>query len=316
MVNAYILAYQNTKIPIYQHTKILKNMRKIFLYSVLAAFFFVVATSFTFMQVYELQAKENHTHSAPNPPNGACYMSNSTFQHGEELTYKIFYNVNFVWVAAGEVSFNVEDLGNQYHLKGVGKTYKSYDWFFSVRDYYDTYLDKNSLLPVVSIRDIHEGKYKLYDKVVLNQGEHTATSYRGDYAHDTKKKDFQLSECMHDMMSILYYCRNVDYNSYQKGATFPIKIFLDRKEYPLNVKYKGKFAKTHVRDMGNYKTIKFSPQIIDGRVFKEGSELNMWVSDDANKIPLLIESPLSVGSIKVVLKSYKGLKYPFEAKVE
>jgi hypothetical protein len=177
-------------------------------------------------------------------------------------------------------------------------------------------LDKNSLLPVVSIRDISEGKYKLYDKVVINQGEHSATSYRGDYSHDTKKKDFKLSECMHDMMSILYYCRNIDYNSFQKGTTFPIKIFLDRKEYPLNVKYKGKFEKTAVRDMGHYKTIKFSPQIIDGRVFKDGSELNMWVSDDANKIPLLIESPLSVGSVKVVLKKYQGLRYPFTAKVD
>jgi hypothetical protein len=293
----------------------LRKMARTFIYSMLAAFAFVFITGFTFMQVYEYQANQEHR-TAPPPSDGACYIQNSTFQDGEELVYKVFYNLNFVWVPAGEVKFNVYDEGNQYHLKAVGKTYKSYEWFYTVRDYYDTYLDKNSLLPVVSIRDIHEGKYKLYDKVVLNQGARMATSYRGDYAHDTKKKDIQLSECMHDMMSILYYCRNVDYSNLQKGATFPIKIFLDRKEYPLNVKFKGKEAKTSVKDMGHYKTIKFSPQIIDGRVFKDGSELNMWVSDDANKIPVMIESPLSVGSVKVVLKSYKGLKYDFQAKVD
>jgi hypothetical protein len=290
-------------------------MKKTFYYSMLGALLFVGITSFTVHKVYEYKAQEEHLKNNP-PLNGACYMQNSTFQHGESLVYKLYYTVGGVWMAAGEVAFSVEDLGTQYHLKAIGKTYKSYEWFYTVRDYYDTYLDKNSLLPVVSIRDIQEGKYKLYDKVVLNQAGKSATSYRGDFAHDTKSKDFQLSECMHDMMSILYYCRNIDYNNMNVGATFPIKIFLDRKEYPLQVKFKGKSDRTSIRDLGKYKTIKFSPQIIDGRVFKEGSELNMWISDDANKIPLMIESPLSVGSVKVVLKSYNGLRYPMEAKVQ
>ena len=37
--------------------------------------------------------------------------------------------------------------------------------------------------------------------------------------------------------------------------------------------------------------------------------MNIWVSDDKNKVPLLIESPISVGSIKAVLKSYSGLRH-------
>lgn len=289
-------------------------MKKVFIYSLVAATFFVLITSFTLIHVYEYNAQS--LHERENPPNDACYMQNNTFQHGEELTYKLYYNVNFVWMAAGEVTFKVEDLGNQYHLSAVGKTYKSYEWFYKVNDYYDTYLDKNSLLPVVSIRDVHEGKYKLYDKVVMDQTNRKATSYRGDYPHDAKKKEVALTECMHDIMSILYYARNIDYNNMPNDGSFPIKIFMDREEFPLSVKYKGKEAKTAIKDLGKYKTIKVSPQVIDGRVFKEGTAINMWISDDANKIPVLIESPLSVGSVKVVLKKYYGLRYPFGAKVE
>ena len=66
--------------------------------------------------------------------------------------------------------------------------------------------------------------------------------------------------------------------------------------------------------MGRYRTHKFSPELIAGDVFKKGDEMTVYVSQDENKIPLLIESPVSVGSIKVVLKSYKGLKYDFTAK--
>ena len=40
----------------------------------------------------------------------------------------------------------------------------------------------------------------------------------------------------------------------------------------------------------------------------------VYVSDDKNRIPLLIESPVSVGSVKAVLKNYKGLKYNMTAK--
>ena len=45
-----------------------------------------------------------------------CSNTNNTFQNGEKLTYKIFYNWNFVWLAAGEVTFKVFDEGAQYQL--------------------------------------------------------------------------------------------------------------------------------------------------------------------------------------------------------
>jgi hypothetical protein len=251
----------------------------------------------------------------PSPPSDACYSENKTFQGGEELTYKLYYNVNFVWVAAGEVTFSVEDLGNQWHLKAVGKTYSSYEWFFKVKDNYDTYLDKNSMLPVVSIRDVSEGKYKLYDKVIFDQSNKKAVAYRGKHSNDTKKIEKNISTCMHDLLSVIYYCRNIDFSTTKKGATFPLRFMLDEDEYPIGVKYKGKESPVTLKDMGKYNTIKFSPQVIDGRVFKDGAEVNVWASDDQNKIPLMIESPLSVGSVKVVLKSYKGLRYPFQAKI-
>lgn len=45
-----------------------------------------------------------------------------SFQHGEQLTYKIYYNLNFIWVPAGEVTFRVLDEGTQYHYQAKGTT--------------------------------------------------------------------------------------------------------------------------------------------------------------------------------------------------
>lgn len=243
-----------------------------------------------------------------------CFMENKTFQGGEEITYKLYYNWGVVWLAAGEVTFKVNDMGGQYHVAVAGRTYKSYEWFFKVRDYYDTYIDKNSLLPKTAIRDVSEGKYKLYDEITFDQENKKASSLRGNTREDATKKEYNVGECMHDMLSVIYYSRNIDFESYNEGEEFPVKIFMDKEVWPLNVKYKGKQSRKKVKGKGRFNTIKFSPQVVSGRVFKEGEEMMVYVSDDKNRIPLLIESPVSVGSVKAVLKSYKGLKYEMTAK--
>ncbi|MBP7273555.1 MAG: DUF3108 domain-containing protein [Saprospiraceae bacterium] len=245
-----------------------------------------------------------------------CSINNSAFQDGEQIVYKIYYNWNFVWLPAGEVTFNVADEGNLYHLSARGRTYPSYEWFFKVRDNYDTYIDKTTLLPVKSVREVHEGNYHLYDYVIFDQEKQMATSWRGDSKDKTKRTDYTLSSnCMHDMLSVIYYTRNLNFEEYKKGTKIPVKVFLDKEVYPLGVSYKGKDATKKIRDhSGSFRTIKLSPQLVAGTVFKEGDEMSLWASDDDNHLPLMIESPVSVGSVKVVLKNYKGLKYDFKAK--
>jgi len=243
-----------------------------------------------------------------------CFMENKTFQGGEEITYKLYYNWGIMWLSAGEVTFKVNDMGSQYHVAVAGRTYKSYEWFFKVRDYYDTYIDKNSLLPKTAIRNVREGKYRLYDEITFDQENKKASSLRGKTKDVATKKNYNLGECMHDMLSVIYYSRNIDFESYKEGEEFPVKIFMDKEVWPLNVKYKGKQSRKKVKGKGRFNTIKFSPQVVSGRVFKEGEKMMVYVSDDKNRIPLLIESPVSVGSVKAVLKNYKGLKYNMTAK--
>lgn len=245
-----------------------------------------------------------------------CNMENSTFVGGEEITYKLSYNWNFVWLSAGEVTFRVRDIGDQYHLSVVGRTYKSYEWFYKVRDYYDTYVDKETLLPSISIRNIQEGGYRLYDKVTFDRDRNVAVGLRGKTRAEAKVMEYAIDNCIHDMLSIIYYARNIEFSKMNQGAEFPIKIFLDKETYPLKVKYQGRDDNKKIKGLGRFQTHIFSPQVIAGEVFKEDDQMKVWVSADQNRIPLEIESPVSVGSVKAVLKSWKGLKYDFDAEVE
>ncbi len=243
-----------------------------------------------------------------------CASSNTTFQHGEKMTYKIYYNWNFVWIAAGEVSFQAFEEGNQYHYQARGETYDSYEWFFTVKDEYDSWVDKNTLLPNYSERSVNEGKYHIFEKIAFNQGGRKMTVYRSDKrgAAETKT-EHSVTGCVQDVLSSLYNLRNIDFAAQQVGFSVPFKVFMDKEEFPLKMRYRGKERKK-VYNMGRYNTLKFEPDVIAGNVFKEGEGMAVWVSDDQNRIPLLIESPVSVGSVKMVLKEYWGLKYEFTAK--
>ena len=246
----------------------------------------------------------------------ACTIENKVFAAGEEITYKVFYNWNFVWLPAGEVVFKTIEKDDLYHITATGRTYSTYEWFFKVRDKYEVFVDKETLLPVTSIRQVREGGYRLYDKIEFDHENKKLTSFRGKTKESATLRSFEVSDCMHDVLSIIYHARNIDYDNYQEGDTFPIKIFMDKEEWPLKVKYEGKDDNKKVKGRGRFKTIKFSPEVIVGDVFTEEAKMNVWATDDANRLPLLIESPVSVGSVKVVLKNYKNLRHEMTAKVK
>ena len=256
---------------------------------------------------------------APKPSQATmpAQTTDVSFQNGEELTYKIYYNLNFIWVPAGEVTFKVYDEGTQFHYKAKGYTYDSYEWFFTVNDEYDSWVDKNTLLPNYSERSVNEGDYHIFEKIAFNQSAKKTTVWRSSKrgAAETKT-EHAVQDKVYDVLATMYFLRTVDFASQQPGHSLPFRVFMDQEEFPLKMNYIGREARKKVHGMGRYKTLKFQPELIAGNVFKEGDKMSVWVSDDQNRIPVLIESPVSVGSVKMVLKRYWGLKYNFEAKVD
>ncbi len=238
--------------------------------------------------------------------NEFCGIRNTTFNAGESMTFKVYYNMGRVWVGAGEAVFTtkLEKMNGKdvYHVTGDGKTYSSYDWFFKVRDRYETYIDTASLLPLKFVRNVDEGGFRIYNNVVFNRGQNTAVSTNGV---------FKVPDCVQDVLSAIYYARNIDFNKYQPGDKIPFNMFLDDEVYQLYVRYLGKERiKTKY---GEFNAIKFKPLLIKGTIFEGGEKMEVWVSDDANRIPVRVNSPIQVGSIKVDLIGYSNLRYPFTA---
>ncbi len=244
-----------------------------------------------------------------------CWITNNSFTGGEKLVYKIYYNLGIIWIPAGEVVFKVFDHGDTYLVTGEGKSYKSYDWFFKVRDHYATILDKKTLSPLSFVRNIYEGGFVMYDSIFFDYQNDLIQNINGKTKDQAKQYTFERNDCVMDLLSVFYRLRNTNIDQYAPGDKMKIDMFIDRQKYPITVVYEADEQK-NIHGLGDHRCMRIRPKLIVGNVFKEKDVMHIWVSKDKNKIPLLIESPISVGAVKAVLKSYSGLRYPLSSKIE
>ena len=241
------------------------------------------------------------------------------FKPGEEVSYIVSYNWGFIWIDVGEAKFSVKERKiknmNFLELEGWGKTYSSWDKFFKVRDYYKSIVYPESLKPVYFLRDIQEGDYKFKITYKFIRRKKLVYAERkgntGSHHLDTVK----VSDNTYDLLSIIYYSRTLDFDRLKENQKVPVSIMLDRKFEKLYFRYIGKEIFKN-KKIGKYKAIKLKVLTVPSLEFKGGETMTIWITDDKNHIPIWIESPISVGSVKVRLKSYKNLKYPLSSKLD
>jgi hypothetical protein len=233
-----------------------------------------------------------------------CNAVDRPYQDGEEIVYKVYYNWGWLWIAAGEVIFKVEDKASEVVYTVTGRSFKAYDPIFMVRDYYVSHLDKTTCQPTFFRRDIHEGKYLRYDSISFDQQNHQLVEYFGKSKAEAQRFEFQLDDWVHDMVSVIYHLRSQKVASMEEGYKLPVRIFFDKELFSLDVNYIGQ-KRRRIKGLGMQSVYHFQPELIDGYVFSEGNLMDIWVSDDARQVPLLIESPINIGSVKAILQKYK-----------
>jgi hypothetical protein len=230
-------------------------------------------------------------------------IKNSSFKEGEMITMRVFYNAAGIYIGAGEATFttSLEKFNGKvtYHCLGEGKTYSFFDNFFKVRDRYESYIDTSNMLPAKFIRNVDEGGHKIYNNVTFNQAAETTISTNGV---------FKTPSGIQDVVSAMYYARNINFDQYKAGDKIPFNMFLDDEVYQLYIRYLGK--ETVKTRYGKFKAIKLKPLLIKGTIFEGGEKMTVWVSDDPNHLILRVESPIAVGSIKVDMYGHKNLRYP------
>jgi hypothetical protein len=249
-------------------------------------FYFIIAL--IFISSYHLSAQ-------------SANVQKRAFQPSEKLSYNVYYSLIGIYVKAGTATFTMssERLQDQdvFHVVGEGSTNPRYDWIYKVRDRYESYFSTTDLKPVKFVRNISEGKYQKREEINFDHQTNTAITKNGVY---------QVPENVQDVISVMYYMREINYDKNKAGDKIAYTMFLDDKVYSLSLLYLGK--ETVQTRYGTFKAIKLKPLLIKGRVFEDAEKMTIWVTDDANHIPVQVESPISVGKVMVNLIKYENLK--------
>lgn len=230
-------------------------------------------------------------------------VTNTAFKRGEELKYRVHYGA----MNAGIATFTVDQTNKlihdrpTFHAVAKGNTIGAFEWFYKVRDHYESYFDEEAMMPWIFIRRVDEGGFK------INQNQ----TY--DHSNDrvnSNGKMMTVPKYIQDMVSCFYYARTMDFSKAKEGDVFSIQTFVDDSVWTMKIKFKGR--ETIKTDLGKVKCLKFVPVVQKGRVFKKEEDLNLWISDDANHVPMRAEGSILVGAIKMSIISTSGLVTPIK----
>lgn len=234
-----------------------------------------------------------------------------SYQPGEKISYVVHYGVVTGGVATLEL--NEETLSGRkvWHSRLTGRTTGFADAVFKVLDIYESYIDPSTELPLLSVRNISEGRYRRYNEVTFD--------------HHTRKDSAILSsdltgihiapQGIHDILSCFYWYRNQIFpnlSKVQKGEMITVTTWFTDELYPIKMRYLGvEEVKTRA---GRIRCHKFNPVTEKGRLFKTEDDVSFWFSDDKNFLPVKIRFDIFVGSFMVDMQDYEGLVYPLDIK--
>ena len=239
------------------------------------------------------------------------WCQTSSYKPGETVHYSVHYG----FINAGEATLELKPETYKeklvWHSKLVGKTTGMADALFKVVDIYESYIDPETELPVFTIRNIREGRYRKYNEVIFDH------NTRADSAILTSDLTgiHIAQKGIHDILSCFYHFRDnimPDIEELKEGEIITIMTWFTDELYAVRLKYVGiEDVKTK---LGRIKCYKFNPVTEKGRLFKTEEDVSFWFSADKNYLPIKIRFDIFVGAFSVEMTNYEGLAYPLDLK--
>jgi hypothetical protein len=167
--------------------------------------------------------------------------------------------------------------------------------------------------PMWAERNTSEGSYKAYESLNFSMEKHKIFSSLETSETPYKRDSISVPPCTFDVLSLIYYCRTIDFGKYKDKDKIPINMVVEGKYYPLYLRYCGKETiKTH-DGQKKYRCVKFTALLVPGTIFKGGEDMSIWVTDDENRIPILVQAKILIGSVKAYLDTTEGVSNEVKA---
>jgi hypothetical protein len=220
---------------------------------------------------------------------------------------KLTFNVKYGFISAAEAVMEITEYTHHdsidcWLFTTRSRTRPFFDHIFRVRDEIESVIDKEKLISYRFEKKLNEGKYKQH-RIHLYYPDQNITYY---LKYSRKSKQFkqnkmEIPDNTHDMLSAFYYVRN---QQLVVGDTLSINVTVDGVSV---------VTKVLILELETIETIfgdkteclVIEPILETEAVFKQTGRIKIWLTNDANKIPVKMESKITFGSFKAYLEKYE-----------
>jgi hypothetical protein len=235
--------------------------------------------------------------SAPLPSHSAAVDPTrlvKSFAPGEELTYAVKYGP----VRAGTARLSVLGLewangGMCYRLRYRVQSAGFFSSFFKVDDLTESWLDVQKMMSRRFVRILEEGSYRKNEAVQIDPD-------RGVAFYAPRGDTVEVLAGAQDVLSIFYLARSLDL---KPGQAVTVPAHVNRKNAQVEIRSLGR-ERVKV-PAGVFQCTLLEPGLETAGLVRDEGRLTLWISDDSDRIPVIIKTKLKVGSITAMLVSHQ-----------
>jgi hypothetical protein len=224
---------------------------------------------------------------------------------------KLVFDVTWMGIKAGEATLEARGVvqlnGREvYHLVTTAQSIPLISKFYRVDDRSDSYVAWGPLRSLQFDKQLREGRYRHNSRTAFDHEAKVATFRYLDFGPVPKgvtrleeaerytqyvHQEFPLSSGALDELSVLYFVRTL---RLAEGRTVTAKVFAGKKNWDLEVKVLRRETLDTV--LGPRETFLVEPLLKFEGIFQQKGRVLVWLTQDAEHIPVLMTSEVKIGS--------------------
>lgn len=238
---------------------------------------------------------------SPSQLIGPEIRASTDFMHLPAFPEKLTFLVSWGLLSVGEATLEVDriELFNgrpAYHIMSQARSNSFCDTFYPVRDLNEAWLDAKTLTSLGYSKKLREGGFFRDEWVLYDRDENRFVSRRTDKDGSFHVRVGTIPASVQDILSSVYFTRAQDLRA---GGQVIIDVNTPD-NWPLVVVVKDR--ETAATPLGKFPAVLVEPAMRrEGLFIQKGRKLQLWLSDDAAKRPLLMKVEVFFGHITAAL---------------
>jgi hypothetical protein len=224
--------------------------------------------------------------------------NNLPFKVGEKLEFRVY--LGFIFGGNASMTVNsITDINGYpcYEIISEARSTSAVDNFYKVRDRITSWQDVEGGFSRRYEKKIREGGYRSERLVEYTPEHQMALLYKNSKDNpDT----LDLPGSVQDVLSAFYYIRTKEL---KVGESIWVDVHDIDKRYDLEVLVLRK--ETLDVPAGKFECFVVEPKLMSSGIFRREGTMQIWLSDDEFKIPVMMRSKLYFGSVWAKLEGYK-----------